>query len=203
MRTVLRAFVAALFAVVVIGRTDVLFAQEHFQAGAQVTVVSSGEFDDTDVGFGGRFSWYPTSLIGAEAEMNFYPRDLPGRVAFSSGRVEGLFGATVGPRLGRVRPFGRLRPGFVTYREAPGPIACILIFPPPLQCTLATGRTVFALDVGGGVELFATRRTSIRFDMGDRLLRYPGPAFDAERNVHSGAFFGHDLRFAVGGGWSF
>src|SRR5262249_34869413 len=151
---------------VVIGRADVLLAQERFQAGAQVTVTSSGEFDDTDAGFGGRFSWYPTSMIGAEAEMNFYPGDFPGTVAFSSGRVEGLFGATVGPRLGRVRPFGRLRPGFVTYREASRPIACILIFPPPLQCTLAAGRTVFALDVGGGVELFATRRASIRFDIG-------------------------------------
>src|SRR5262245_60526761 len=78
-------------------------AQNQFQAAVQVPVALSSEFDRSDVGIGGRFSWYPSRTIGAEAEIDFYPRDFPNRAAFSSGRVEGLFGATVGPLLGRVR----------------------------------------------------------------------------------------------------
>ena len=54
-------------------------------------------------------------------------------------------------RIGRARLFGRLRPGLLRFGEAPGPIACILIFPPPLSCQLAAGKTLFALDVGAGV----------------------------------------------------
>jgi hypothetical protein len=178
-------------------------AQNQFQAGVQLAGAMSSEFDRSDFGVGGRFTWQPYRTIGAEAELDFYPRDFPNRVAFSSSRLEGLFGATVGPVLGRVRPFGRLRPGFVAFREAPRPIACILIFPPPLACTLASGRTLFALDVGGGVELFASQNAAIRVDIGDRMLKYPGPAFDNDRRVHDDGFFSHDFRFAVGVGWIF
>jgi hypothetical protein len=162
----------------------------------------SGEFDSTDVGVGGRLSWTP-GLFGVDAELTFYPREFPEDLPFSKGRVEGLFGVTIGPRLGRVRPFVKFRPGFVTIQEAPAPFACILIFPPPLQCALAGGATLLALDLGGGVEFYPSGRTVVRVDAGDRAVRYPGPAFDSERNVHDDDFFGHDFRIAVGGGLRF
>lgn len=177
--------------------------QGRFELGVQLTSAISSEFDEADLGVGGRFSWHPTGLIGIEAEIDGYPGDFPDPRPFSRARIEGLFGATVGPALGRVRPFARLRPGFISFREAPQPIVCILIFPPPLSCVLASGRTMFALDIGGGVEVFATRRTFVRVDAGDRLLKYPGPAFDTDRTAHAEGFFGHDFRFALGGGLTF
>jgi hypothetical protein len=128
---------------------------------------------------------------------------VPEGTAISSNRVEGLFGVTAGPRLGRWRPFARLRPGFLRIGEAPEPVACILIFPPPLSCTLAGGRTLFALDVGGGVSVDVAPATSLRIDIGDRITRYPGPAFGRGRRVHDAAFHGHDLRVAVGAAWRF
>jgi hypothetical protein len=175
-----------------------------FEAGAQVVVVASGEFDTTDVGVGGRFGWKMSSLLGVEAEMSFFPQNLDDRVRdFSASRVEGLFGVTVGPMLGRVRPFAKARPGFVNFSEASGPLICIAIFPPTLPCAMAGGDTLFALDFGGGVELFPSDRTFIRLDLGDRLLRYHGPAIDSDGDVHDGTFFGHDLRLGVGGGIRF
>ncbi len=177
-------------------------AEGLFQAAVQVTGAMSGEFDSTDVGVGGRLSWTP-GLFGADAELTFYPREFPEDLPFSKGRVEGLFGVTIGPRLGRVRPFVKFRPGFVTIQEAPAPFACILIFPPPLQCALAGGATLLALDLGGGIEFYPSGRTVVRVDAGDRAVRYPGPAFDSERNVHDDDFFGHDFRIAVGGGVRF
>jgi hypothetical protein len=175
----------------------------RFQIGGQFVAVSSGEFDGTDVGFGVRGSWNAVSLLAVEAEMSFYPDDWPDPVPFSTRRIEGFFGATVGPVIGRVRPFGKVRPGFVTFDEAPNPFPCILIFPPPLQCRLAAGTTAFALDLGGGVEVFPSARTVVRVDASDRLVRYPGPVFDNDFTLRADSFFGHDFRFSIGAGLRF
>ena len=195
-------FVHFVFFVVLFFVSSTAAAQQRFDAGGQVAAVRSSEFDSGDVGFGGRFAWHPVDLIGVEAEMNVYPRTFPSSrsVAFSSGRVEGLFGVTAGPRFARVRPFAKLRPGLVTFRRQA--IACILIFPPPLSCQLAAGRTLFALDAGGGIELYPADRTLVRVDVGDRLLKYPGPSFRNGRTTQR-SFYSHDFRFAAGAGVRF
>jgi hypothetical protein len=175
----------------------------RFELGAQVAVARSGEFDATDTGIGGRVAWRPSRFLGVEAELNVFPGDFPGDSPFSGGRVEGLFGATVGKAFDRIRPFARVRPGFLVIQEASEPVVCILIFPPPLACTLAAGRTVAALDLGGGVDITATARTFVRVDIGDRLLRYPGTVFDADRVVRDRPFFVHEFRVAAGAGVRF
>jgi hypothetical protein len=176
---------------------------DRFELGAQVPSVISSQFDATDVGLGGRFAWHPVEPLGIESEINLYPEDFPDQRAFSGGRVEGLFGVTVGPRFGRLRPFARLRSGFLSIREAPQPFPCILIFPPPLSCALASGRTLVAVDIGGGVEVFATQRAFVRVDAGDRVLKYPGPVFARDFTRRDEAFFSHDFRFAAGAGLRF
>jgi hypothetical protein len=190
--------VVLVFASVVAPRAAI--AQEHFDAGAHVAMARSSEFDDTDTGVGGWFSWHPAALVGAEAEMTVYPASFPNGNGFSRSRIEGLFGVTVGPRLPGVRPFARLRPGFLAFRGKP--VVCILIFPPPLSCELAGGRTLFALDLGGGVELFPTSRAVIRVDAGDRILKYPGPSFRNGRATQD-SFYSHDFRVSAGAGVRF
>lgn len=175
----------------------------RFQVGGHLATAASSEFDETDVGVGARASWHPSSLLGVEAEFTFYPSDLGESTPFSPGRVEGLFGATFGPRLGAIRPFAKLRPGFVNFSEADGPVACIAIFPPPLNCELAAGKTTFALDLGGGIEWFPTGGTFVRIDAGDRMVRYPSPVIDSEGEAHDDSFTGHDFRFTIGGGIRF
>jgi hypothetical protein len=175
-------------------------AQDRFDVGAHVAVTRSSEFDATDTGVGGWLAWHPSALVGAEAELTFYPASFPNENGFSSSRIEGLFGVTVGPRLARVRPFARFRPGFLTFRGQP--VVCILIFPPPLSCELAAGRTVFAIDVGGGVEFFPTGRMVIRADVGDRVVKYPGPSFRNGRTSQD-SFYSHDFRVSAGAGVRF
>jgi hypothetical protein len=182
--------------------TSAQTGERRFQVGVQLTTVASGEFDDTDTGFGGRVSWHPVGLVGVEAEVGLFPGDFAARPAFSRHRIEGLFGVTLGPRIGRLRPFARLRPGFVRFGEAPRPFACIAIFPPPLPCALAGGKTVSVTDLGGGAE-WISGRAILRLDVGDRLVRYPGPAFTSDRTAHQDAFVSHDLRVAVGAGLAF
>lgn len=174
-------------------------AQGRFDVGAHVAVARSSEFDATDSGVGGRLSWHPTSLVGADGEVTFYPATFPNENGFSSDRVEGLFGVTIGPRFERLRPFARVRPGFLAFRGRP--VVCILIFPPPLSCELG-GRTVFALDLGGGIELYPTNRTLLRFDTGDRVVKYPGPSFRNGRATQD-SFYSHDFRLTAGAGLRF
>ena len=171
----------------------------RFELGVQVTSAVLSEFDETDVGFGGRLAWNPAGIIGIEAEINEYPEDL----IFSGNRVEGLFGITVGPRFDRVRPFAKLRSGFLSVSEARRPFACVLIYPPPLSCELASGPTLTVFDLGGGVEVSMTQRTFVRVEAGDRLVKYPGPVIVRSGTVQDDSFFGHDFRFAVGAGLRF
>lgn len=177
-------------------------AEPAFQVGAQVVAARSGQFDRSDVGLGVRGTWHPSTVLGLEGEFNLYPGDFPDRQAFSGRRVEALFGGTVGPRIGRLRPFARARAGVLRFGAAPEPLGCIAIFPPPLRCTLAAGRNLFTLDLGGGLEWLATAPTFWRVDVGDRLVRYPGPALDNNFRSRDG-FFGHDFRLAAGGGFRF
>jgi hypothetical protein len=176
---------------------------ERFEAAGLVVSSGSSEFDTTEIGFGGRFGWAVMRLVGLEAEFAHYPTDYPDRRPFSSSRLEGLFGGTVGPQLGRVRPFARVRYGFVRFSEAPEPFACIAIFPPPLVCTLAAGATVPAFDLGAGLTVTMTPRTFLRVDAGDRLLRYEGPVFRPGSSPVTESFWRHGFRVAAGGGVRF
>ena len=177
-------------------------AEPQFRLGVLVAPVSSAEFDTTETGVGLLLAWHPTPVVGAELEVALHPGDL-GRPAFSSGRVETLFGITLGLPEGRFRPFAKVRPGILRFWEAPEPIACIAIFPTPMPCTLAAGKTVVGLDVGGGFELFTTRRTFVRVDASDRMLSFPGPVRDGDGRSHEGGYFAHDIRIAFGGGLRF
>lgn len=175
----------------------------RIEIGGQLTSVRSSEFDANDTGFGGRAAWFPASVFSVEGEVNVFPSGFPSGREFSGRRLEALFGVTAGPTLGRVRPFARFRPGLVQVGEASEPIACILIFPPPLSCTLAAGKTLAALDFGGGIQVSTPARTFFRVDLGDRAIRYPGQVFDDARTVRDQPFFSHDFRFSVGGGIQF
>ena len=193
-----------LIAVIVLARSAAAQTVETpFEVSGTFVVTDSGQYDTRDIGIGGRLGWRLSPVLGVEGEITYHSDPFSDAVPFKAGRIEGLFGATIGPRLGAVRPFATVRPGFVRYRAADGPIACIAIFPPPLSCTLAAGRTLFAFDVGGGVEFSSTVRTLIRATLSDRMVRYPGPAFDTNGEAHEDGFAGHDLRFALGAGFRF
>jgi hypothetical protein len=169
-----------------------------------MAIALSSQFDATDLGVGGRFSWRHGPLLGVEAELTLYPGDFPDDRPFSRRRLEGLFGVTAGPTIGRVRPFVKFRPGFVTISEAPEPFACILIFPPPIACALASGHTLAAIDVGGGLQLAVSRRAFVRVDAGDRMVRYPGPVLETDpRRIREEPFFDHDFRISASAGVQF
>lgn len=176
---------------------------QSFGASAHLASAQWSEFEGSDLGVGGRVTWQPTSIVGVDADVTWYPSDFPDGIAFTRRRFEGLFGVTVGPRVNRVRPFAKVAAGLLKVGATPGAFACITIFPPPLNCALAGGDTLPAYEIGGGVEIDATSRAFIRVDVADRLLKYPGPTFDSNFEIRDEGFFGHALRFTLGGGFRF
>jgi hypothetical protein len=179
-------------------------AAQSFEAGLHIVNSQWSEFDGNDLGVGGRVTFKPSAWIGVDADLSWYPSDFPeDAFAFSGNRFEGLFGVTAGPRLYRIRPFAKAGVGFLRSSAAPEPFACIAIFPPPLNCLMAEGQTLAAIEFGGGVEIDATDRAFVRVDLSDRMLKYPAPAFDRDFQIVDDAFYGHALRFTIGGGWRF
>ena len=148
------------------------------------TIISFSKSRKTQPGFGGRFGYNLTDSLALEAELNFFPNadsfDQPD--AFNDGNlIEGLFGVKAGKRFEKLGIFGKARPGFLyaskgDLQPIPG-VLCGAIFPPPAGCFQTTSKNSLALDVGGVVELYPTKRTLIRFDVGDTIVRL------ADRNV--------------------
>jgi opacity protein-like surface antigen len=178
-------------------------AEPAFEIAATFMTTDSGQFHTKDVGGGGRLGWRVTPLLGVEGEITYHSEAFGDGDPISGGRVEGLFGVTVGPSLGIMRPFVTARPGFVRYRAKDEPVACVATFPPPVSCRLAAGHTAFAFDLGGGLEVSPTPRTVVRAAVSDRMVRYPAPAFDTSGERHDDSFTGHDLRIAIGAGFRF
>ena len=179
---------------------------QSFAAGAHLAVAQWSEFDGNDVGIGGRFTWKPLPLIGIEADLTWYPSGFPDAVAnFSTSRLEGLFGVTVGPKINRVRPFARAAAGLLDVNASVAAFACIAIFPPPLTCVMAGGRRMTAYEIGGGIEIDATSRAFFRADIADRLLEYPGPSFRGPglSRIEDDGFLGGALKFTIGAGFRF
>jgi hypothetical protein len=125
-------------------------------------------------GFGGRFGYNLTDDLALEAELNLFPRadSFSQPDAFNDGNmIEGLFGIKAGKRFEKVGIFGKARPGFLyasTGDLEPNPnTACA----PPGGCFQTTSKDSFAFDLGGLVELYPPKRTLIRFDVGDTIVR--------------------------------
>jgi hypothetical protein len=136
------------------------------------TATSTSEGQKAEPGFGARIGYNFTENFALEAEGNFFPRERE----FGGGRKsQALFGVKGGKRFEQVGLFVKARPGFVHFSEGElqdrRDVACITIFPPPRACFEAKGRTDFAFDVGGVLEYYPSRRTIIRFDAGDTIIR--------------------------------
>jgi hypothetical protein len=156
----------------------------------------------TEPGVGGRLTYNVTDSVGVETELNFFPKK-DGATNQEGGRItEGLFGVRIGKRSEKVGVFGKARPGFVSFGRA--------ILNRDARVTNAFnfqyGRlTHFAFDLGGVVELYPSRRTVVRFDIGDTIIRYGRQNFiDAlgQTAVVEG-FTRHNLQFGAGVGFRF
>jgi hypothetical protein len=171
-------------------------------------------------GGGGRVTYNLTAHLAVEAEANFFPLRVIRSfdATFNSEYVangrpfQAQFGIKAGKRFRRVGLFAKARPGFVSFGDT---------FTQQLgRSSIGFGgreflnfvgvrerKTQFSLDVGGVLEVYATRRLFARFDAGDTIIRYGRhnevdfAAFGTSRVVFKApARTQHNLQFSAGVG---
>ena len=108
-------------------------------------------------GTGFTFDWNPARSFGLDSSVNFFPGQ-----GGASPMIEGLFGAKLGHRWHSWGLFGKVRPGFIYYENAA----------PRLGLSDTRSLTRFASDFGIIAEVYASRHSTLRFDVGTTLVRY-------------------------------
>jgi len=111
-------------------------------------------------GAGVTFAYRLSRLVYFDSEFNFFPGSSSegGRGAMR----EGLFGVKVGHTGRSWGFFAQMRPGFVHYDKA-------LV---PMTSSDYESTTRFAFDLGGSAEYYASRHSTIRFNLGTTLIHY-------------------------------
>jgi hypothetical protein len=166
----------------------------RFELGAQFSVLHFKDFAEqrySDKGVGARFTYNMTRNIALEAEVNLFSTSTSENIFRELQQIrQGLFGIKAGKRGERVGVFGKARPGFIHYGKV-SPVLCVTTVG-VFDCSFPTNN--FAFDAGGVLELYPTRRTIVRFDGGDTIIR---------RSIIGGTKVTHNFQLSAGFGVRF
>jgi hypothetical protein len=189
-----------------------------FELGVHFTSITKPDSNNgaTEPGFGGRFTFNLNRSIAVEAVGNFFPhscRFCGGRVVGgdNSGNItQGLFGVKAGKRFQKWGIFAKGRPGVVSFSEGNSRFEIAGSGFSILQ----SRQTHFAVDLGGVLEFYPSKRIVTRFEGGDTLIHY-GPrqsnflSFDPTTGAPVLIPFTtrsetrHNFQFTAGVGWRF
>ena len=164
----------------------------RFEVGAQFSLLNFDRLDNlgerrrTEIGGGGRFTVNINKYVAAETELNYFPQEDSIRIGTIDVPLWGkktlvVAGIKAGGRTERVGVFGKARPGFIHFSYAPG-FACIALV--GVVCNQPK-TTVFAVDLGGVFEYYPSRRTVVRFDAGDTIIRQDKRFFDTSHSLQT------------------
>jgi len=122
----------------------------------------------TNSGVGGRVTYNFNRSIAAEAEINFFPqKQFVLSSFFNSSSIQGQFGVKLGKRFEKFGVFAKVRPGFFSV-DALEMVSVVNTLNFEVKRT-----NLFTLDAGGVFELYPSRRTVVRFEAGDTIIRHP------------------------------
>ena len=195
MHIIIRAAVVAALCSAIPGSAAAQDAR-GLELGVHYAALRMSDADVTDSGIGGRVGWNVTNLLAIEGVADIFP-------AGSGDVVRGgrKFHVLAGPRLtfrgAAVGLFGRTRVGAARLGEGRAFRVCIAIFPPPESCFAAETRLAF--DVGGGLEVYPSPRTSLRVDLGSLITRLG----DASQRFGRRSGYASDFQFSAGAGFRF
>ena len=188
-----------LIALLLTGSSPGLLAQERVEAGIFLDYLSISQTSTDDFGVGGRFGYrihrkvmiegelaYDYGINFHEAYRNIANGDITAIQRTSIGVTQGLFGPTLQPAKGRLRPFVSVKGGFMDFRLSPS-----LLPLSTFESTLLGIRTSnlnAAIYPGAGVEA-SLGPVGLRFELGDEIYFNNG----AHNNLR--ITFGPILRF--------
>ena len=147
---------------------------------------------ELNAGAGISYGYRILSNLFFDSELNYFPS------GGSNGRptLEGLFGGKLGHQGKTWGVFGKVRPGFIYYERA-----------------WTGGETPkfdslsrFALDSGGVIEVYPSRRSTLRFDVGTTLVRYlqdyPNPRLSQLGSLQSPDYYVSQGNFQISSGYA-
>jgi hypothetical protein len=184
------------------------FAQSEglpkFEGGAEFSSFNrpSAYSARTEYGFGGRLTYNVNRSVALEAAGYFFPHScatdvvnleisgLKFRCANDGSIIEGLYGVKAGKRFKKWGVFGKARPGFVSFGQ--GNFNTRVFYTGSFPQFHFNRETNFALDAGGVMEFYPSKRVVTRVDVGDTIIDY-------------GRFIGthHHLQIIAGVGFRF
>ena len=153
------------------------FAQSQdvpkYEVGVEFTTLERGQFGSksAEPGVGARFTYNLNETFAFEAAGYLFPDRCSG--CLNGGRMHQIVaGVKAGKRFEKWGFFAKARPGVVSFSQGKSEVVSI---PPggPFPFELVASRTNhFAVDVGGVVEFYPTRRIVTRFDVGDTIIHF-------------------------------
>ncbi len=165
-------------------------------------------------GFGARISYNVSKHFAIEAEANWLPRyynfNKPGRSPNTEGTKQQVFvGVKIGKRIKvagkRIGIFAKVRPGVIRFDS----FSRIKFYEFSGGFGIRNDFRVaafFDLDVGGVVEYNTSKRTFIRADFGDTIIRYGKPN-DPKKTLFNKpinpTFTTHNFQTSIGFGFRF
>jgi opacity protein-like surface antigen len=157
----------------------------------------STDIDDLVFGGGARVGYNITQRFAVEAEGSVFQRPPTSDPATRGRWAQGFFGLKVAKRLNKLSIFAKMRPGFSRFDGITSVMSGRNGMP---EINPIKDNSFFALDAGGGIEFYPSRRTIVRFDASDVIIRYtnrPGENFNVANPVRK-TFYGHSLRVSIG-----
>jgi len=151
------------------------------------------ECREHNAGIGVRYGYRLLRYVYFDSELNHF-----GHGGSDGGpTLEGLFGTKVGHQGKKWGVFGKVRPGFIYYENAwTGGKA------PKLD-----NLSRFALDAGGVIEVYPSRRSTVRLDIGTTMVRYlqdyPNPRLSPLGTFQSPDYYVNQGNFQVSAGYTF
>src|SRR5262245_27273992 len=187
MRKHLFLILSACLAIVSLTYSDALAqstsSEPKAEVGAQFCLLRLRDLGVTDVGVGGRATYHFNDYLAVEGEVDFFPKDNQD-LGGAGRKTAGFFGGLIGYRSSGFGIYSKIRPGLIRFtRDA---------FGAPFSSTQ------FAVDIGGVFEFYPSRRSVVRFDVGDTAIR-----FGADTILPTGSFWSHNLQFNAGVGFRF
>jgi hypothetical protein len=120
-------------------------------------------------GFGGRLDWNLNRRLALESQIDFFPEYLRPLISIQGGQtLQAAFGIRAKVvETRRVSVFGLVRPGFFHFTD-------VLYSNPNSSTGYSTQpETHFALNIGGGIEYYASPRWVLRADIEGNPYRVP------------------------------
>lgn len=150
-----------------------------FEVAADFSSITFGSGQSAP-GFGGRLTYNLNKHVALEGAGYLFPRRCQFCAGGQSGQIiEGLFGVKAGKRFEKWGVFGKIRPGVISFSDGKLDFVPITVNPPTgvgaFPFEFVTKRiTTLAVDVGGVIEFYPSKRLVTRIDLGNTIIHY-GP----------------------------